>query len=129
MIFNDELEFEEALVNSLKTKGWNNDVIKYPTEKDLIENWKKILFNNNRQRERLGDYPLTDTEFEQIMEQITNKPPFQLNKFINGGFITIKRDNPNDKENKGKEISLKIYNRQEIAARSKYISNCGATKI
>ena len=61
MIFNDELEFEEALVNSLKTKGWNNDVIKYPTEKDLIENWKKISFNNNRQRERLGDCPLTDT--------------------------------------------------------------------
>ena len=116
MKFNDELQFEEALVNVLKTKGWSNDIIKYPTEKDLIENWKNILFQNNRQRERLGNHPLTDTEMEQIMEQIANKPPYKLNKFINGGYITITRDNPEDKENKGKEISLKIYNRQEIAA-------------
>ena len=44
-----ELEFEEALIKVLKTKGWEEEVIKNPTEKDLIQNWANILFENNRQ--------------------------------------------------------------------------------
>lgn len=117
MVFDNELQFESALISVLKTKGWDNQVIKNPTEKDLINNWKNILFKNNQQQERLGKYPLTDTEMEQILEQINKlKTPINLNKFINSGFITITRDNKDDKDNFGKEISLKIYNRQEIAA-------------
>lgn len=117
MIYNSELEFEKDLISVLSTKGWEKEVIKNPTEEDLIKNWANILFNNNRDKDRLNDYPLTDTEMQQILEQInTLKTPLKLNGFINGKTISIKRDNPEDKEHFGKEISLKIYDKDEIAA-------------
>lgn len=117
MIFQKESEFEEALINVLKTKGWEEKVLKYPTEEDLIHNWANILFDNNRDIDRLDNYPLTDGEMQQIIEQITNlRTPLRLNGFINGKTVTIKRDNQDDKLHFGKEVSLKIYDRKEIAA-------------
>ncbi len=54
---------------------------------------------------------------QQILEQVnTLRTPVRLNTFINGKTISIKRDNPEDKAHFGKEISLKIYDRNEIAA-------------
>lgn len=117
MVFNKELDFEEALIKVLCTKGWESDIIKNPTEEDLIKNWANILFENNRNINRLGDYPLTRTEMNQIIDQIINlRTPLQLNSFINGKTVAIKRDNPDDKLHYGKEVSLKIYDRDEIAA-------------
>ena len=117
MTFRNESDFEEALIKILFDKGWENKVIKNPTEKDLIDNWAKILFDNNRGVDRLNDTPLTDSEMQQIIEQIiTLKTPLKLNGFINGKTVSIKRDNPNDTLHYGKEISLKIYDRREIAA-------------
>lgn len=117
MVFNKELDFEKALIKVLCTKGWESDIIKNPTEEDLIKNWAKILFENNRNINRLGDYPLTRTEMNQIIDQIINlRTPLQLNSFINGKTVAIKRDNPDDKQHYGKEVSLKIYDRDEIAA-------------
>lgn len=117
MSFDNELEFEKALVSELVANGWTNGILKNPTEKDLLNNWAQILFENNRQKDRLNDYPLTETEMQQIIEQITNlRTPLKLNGFINGKTISIKRDNENDIEHFGKEISLKIYDRAEIAA-------------
>lgn len=117
MTFDKESEFESALIKVLSSKGWEENVIKFPTEKDLIDNWAKILFENNREIDRLNNYPLTDGEMAQIIEQINKlRTPLKLNTFINGKTVTIKRDNPNDIQHLGKEISLKIYDRQEIAA-------------
>lgn len=117
MVFNKELDFEEALIKVLCTKGWESEIIKNPTEEDLIKNWANILFENNRNINRLGDYPLTKTEMNQIIDQIINlRTPLQLNSFINGKTVAIKRDNPDDKLHYGKEVSLKIYDRDEIAA-------------
>lgn len=117
MVFNKESDFETAVINLLKTKGWEDTVLKNYTEKQLIRNWADILFENNRIRDRLNDYPLTDGEMQQIIEQIeTLKTPMRLNSFINGGSVSVKRDNPDDVEHLGKEISLKIYDRKEIAA-------------
>ena len=117
MVFNKELDFEKALIKVLCTKGWESDIIKNPTEEDLIKNWANILFENNRNINRLGDYPLTRTEMDQIIDQIINlRTPLQLNSFINGKTVAVKRDNPDDKLHYGKEVSLKIYDRDEIAA-------------
>ena len=117
MTFNKESEFETALIKVLQTEGWEENVIKNPTEKDLIKNWANILYANNREIDRLNDYPLTEGEMAQIIEQINKlRTPLRLNSFINGKTVTIKRDNPNDIEHLGKEVSLKIYDRQEIAA-------------
>lgn len=120
MSFNDELKFEEALTQLLCTqKGWSKDILKNPTEDDLIKNWANILFQNNKQRDRLNGYPLTDSEMQQIISQInTLRTPLKLNGFINGKTISITRDNPDDKENFGKSITLKIYDKQEIAGGS-----------
>jgi type I restriction enzyme R subunit len=117
MTFQYESDFEEALIKILANKGWEKDVIKHPTEKDLIKNWANILFDNNRGIDRLNNYPLTDGEMQQIIEQIgTLRTPLKLNSFINGKTVSVKRDNLDDKEHFGKEISLKIYDRREIAA-------------
>lgn len=116
-MYNDELKFEHDLVEALKQNGWTDGVLNHPTEEDLLKNWAKILFENNRTQDRLSDYPLTDTEMYQIIEKINElKTPLKLNTYINGRTISIVRDNPDDKAHLGKEISLKVYDRQEIAA-------------
>lgn len=116
-VFDDELKFETALVEVLKTKGWETEVLKYKTEEELIQNWADILFENNRSVDRLGDYPLTRTEMQQILDNIHElKTPLALNGFINGKTTSIVRDNADDKEHLGKAVSLKIYDRDEIAA-------------
>lgn len=117
MTFTQESDFEEALIKVLSNKGWEKDVIKHPTEKDLIKNWANILYDNNRGIDRLNNYPLTEGEMQQIIEQITNlRTPLKLNGFINGKTVSITRDNVDDTFHFGKEISLKIYDRREIAA-------------
>uniref|UniRef100_UPI0018680599 type I restriction endonuclease subunit R n=1 Tax=Microbulbifer hainanensis TaxID=2735675 RepID=UPI0018680599 len=74
-------------------------------------------FENNKQQDRLNGVPLTSSEMQQILDQIKElKTPLKLNGFINGKTVAIKRDNPADSVHLGKEISLKIYDRQEIAA-------------
>lgn len=117
MVFNKESDFEEALIKILSEKGWEKEVLKNYSEKDLLRNWADILFENNRDIDRLNDYPLTDSEMQQILEQIEAlRTPLKLNGFINGKSVCIVRDNPDDKLHFGKEVSLKIYDRLEIAA-------------
>lgn len=119
MVFDKEASFEEAVIAVLKQHGWDDaeGVLRYPTEQDLICNWAKILFNNNAGIDRLNGCPLTQGEMAQVIEQIeTLKTPLALNGFINGKTISITRDNPDDVLHLGKEVSLKIYDRQEIAA-------------
>ena len=117
MAFTSEAEFEKELVRLLPSKGWEPVILKNCTEEELIQNWANILFENNRSIDRLNDYPLTKGEMQQILEQIANlRTPLMLNGFINGGSVMIKRDNPDDTLHFGKEVSLKIYDRREIAA-------------
>lgn len=115
--FKTEAQFEQAFIEILTQKGWEPEILKNKTEAELLQNWANILFENNRQQDRLNDVPLTDTEVQQIIEQIKElKIPLKLNGLINGKTVAIKRDNPDDALHLGKEISLKIYDRQEIAA-------------
>lgn len=115
MTFNDELKFEKDVINLLTENGWEKEVLKNKTEEDLIQNWANILFENNNVIDRLNGYPLTRGEMSQIIDQIKElRTPLKLNGFINGGSVSIKRDNANDTLHFGKEISLKIYDRAEI---------------
>ena len=119
MAFDNELVFEKELISVLSQYGWEKEVIKNPTDEDLLKNWANILFTNNREIDRLNNQPLTDTEMQQILEQIKSlRTPLKLNGFINGKTVSVKRDNPKDRLHYGKEISLKIYDRMEIAAGS-----------
>ena len=118
MTFDNEAVFEAALINLLTEKyGWEPEILRYPTEETLVQNWKQILFENNCEVDRLNDVPLTDSEMQQVLDQIAYlRTPLKLNGFINGKTISIKRDNPADQLHLGKEVSLKIYDSKEIAA-------------
>jgi type I site-specific deoxyribonuclease, HsdR family len=117
MAFSVEADFEEALIKVLTENGWDGTILRNYTEQDLIRNWADILFDNNKGIDRLNEYPLTDGEMQQIIEQIAElKTPLKLNGFINGRSVSIVRDNTADKQHFGKEVSLKIYDRREIAA-------------
>lgn len=114
MGFSSETDFENAVIKALQRNGWS-EVLDYPTEQNLLENWAQILFDNNRSQDRLGDVPLTQTEMDQIVEHITKlRTPLRLNEFINGRTVAIRRDAP-ESVNAGNEVSLKIYDRLEIA--------------
>ena len=118
MLFENEAAFEAALIHLLIDKyGWEPEILRYKTEEDLVRNWKQILFENNRDVDRLNDVPLTDGEMQQVLDQVARlRTPLKLNGFINGKTVAVKRDNPADELHFGKEISLKIYDRMEIAA-------------
>ena len=116
MGFDSETEFERALIKELTRNGWT-EVLHYPNEADLIKNWANILFQNNKGIDKLNNQPLTDGEMRQILDYIQeHHSPLALNGFINGKSVTVTRDNPNDPLHYGKEVSLIIYDRLEIAA-------------
>ncbi len=122
-VFTNELAFEDALVGVLKNDyGWKNGTLNHPTEQDLLDNWAQILFENNRGIDRLNGQPLTAGEMSQIIEQIVElRTPMRLNGFINGKTVSITRDNEADLLHFGKQVSLHIYDRAEIAGgRSRY---------
>ena len=116
MPFVRESDFEQGLCEQLMQHGWN-EVIMQPTEEDLISNWASIIYDNNRDGALLGDYPLTSTEMQQIIDQVNLcGSPYMVNKLINGQNVCIKRDNPLDTRNCGKEVYLKIFDAREISA-------------
>ena len=115
--FDKEADFEQALITALQSNGWEKQVIQHPTEEQLIQNWADILFENNRDIDRLNDCPLIPEEMDELIEQIKRlRTPLALNGFINGKTVSITRKNPSDTLHYGKEVSLKIYDRMEIAA-------------
>ena len=115
--FNNEAEFEDALIRVLNTKGWEPELLRYPTEKDLLENWANILYEMNNTIDRLNSARLTQGEMQQLLDQIsTLRTPQQLNGFINGKTVSVRRDNQADTLHYGKEVTLKIFDPREIAA-------------
>jgi type I restriction enzyme, R subunit len=115
--FSKEAEFESAVIEKLIQHGWAPEILKNPSEKELLANWADILYANNKGINRLNEVPLTDGEMQQILEQIAElRTPLKLNGLINGKTVSITRDNPADALHLGKEVSLKIYDRHEIAA-------------
>lgn len=124
MTFEKESDFEASIIKLLRERfGWGDyPVLRHPTEQDLIDNWAKILYENNRGIDRLNDSPLTPGEMKQILDQIRGlRTPLALNGFINGKTVSIVRDNPADARHFGQTVSLSIYDRLEIAAgKSRY---------
>lgn len=76
MIFDKEVDFENAVIQRLVDAGWVNhltnqpEILRYKTEKDLIQNWADILYENNNTIDRLNGKHLTSGEMEQILEQV-----------------------------------------------------------
>lgn len=119
-MFNKEADFEKALIALLATKSWEKEVLRYPTEEELIANWQEHLNKTNQHIDKL-DVPLLRTEMNQILDQVQAlKTPYALNGFINGKTVAIKRENE-ESRHFGKEVSLDIFDREEISAgKSRY---------
>lgn len=115
--FANEKQFEDALIRTLvHEKGWTGGVISFPTERDLVENWANILFENNNTPERLNGCPLTEGEMRQLLDQLNRaQSPAEINRIINGKVMQITRDCAADTRNCGHTVSLHIYDRLEIA--------------
>ncbi len=117
--FNKEAPFEVALVEALRRKGWGQQpVLMYPTEADLIENWRQILSKINNGIDCLNGCPLTDGEMQQVLQQVRDlRSPLRLNsEFINGKSISIVRDNPDDTLHFGKTVNPIVYDKQKIGS-------------
>ena len=119
-MFNKEADFENALIALLATKSWEKEVLRHPTEEDLIANWQAHLNKTNQHIDKL-DVPLIRSEINQILEQVQAlRTPYALNGFINGKTVAIKRENEASRHF-GKEVSLDIFDREEISAgKSRY---------
>lgn len=119
-MFNKEADFENALIALLTTKSWEKEMLRYPTEEDLIANWQAHLNKTNQHIDKL-DVPLIRSEMNRILEQVQAlKTPYALNGFINGKTVAIKRENEASRHF-GKEVSLDIFDREEISAgKSRY---------
>ncbi len=127
MEFNSEKKFEVALVNCLLEYGWKgfpdksnpskqyNVILGNVTEEDLIENWKNILFENNKGI--LNGIELSNDEMNQVIQKVQNCQNFvDTNTLINSEYIGITRTNKLDSKMLNKEIQLKIFKRRDINA-------------
>lgn len=117
--FNREIPFEEAMVETLRRKGWGQyPVLMYLTEAELIENWRKILSKLNNGIDCLNNCQLTDGEMQQVLQQVRDyRIPLRLNcDFINSKSISIIRDNPDDTLHFGKTVNLIVYDKKKIGS-------------
>lgn len=123
MTFDNELDFEQALIGLLTQRyGWEKEVLHYPSEEDLLRNWANILFQNNKEMDKLNDVPLTEGEMKQVLRQFEQaRTPARINDLLNGPGVSIQRDAEADALHYGKNVVLKLYDRQEIGGgKSRY---------
>ena len=127
MSYDSEARFEADLIRTLvEEKGWKDGVLQYKDEKDLIQNWANIIYENNRSVDRLGDYPITQGEMQQILEQIAAlRTPMRLNGFINGKPVQIKSSTYTLK-NTGEviEVPIVFYEKKKDGIVIEYDPNC-----
>lgn len=107
MSFAKEKDFQKALVELLTTKkGWMDGVLEYPSEAELISNWKNVLERINQ--DKLNGRTISNNEMDKILNQLRDlKTPNEINKFINGKEISVMGDD-------GKQLVLFNYDRNSI---------------
>lgn len=117
-----ELNLESDIIEQLTKSGWDKNIIKNPTHKDLENNLRQIINENNI--DRLGSSTkLTDGEFAQVMEKINSVAlnPVAANVLLNGKKITIKSEIERKGYQAQNEIYLDIFNPVEVAGgKSRY---------
>lgn len=116
MGFDLERDFEDALIAKLRDeKGWVDGVIENPTPADLLDNWARIVFENNNTRDKLNGCPLTEFEKSQLLEHLTRcRSPYEANELLRGEAVDIKRDNADDALHCGSVVSLRIFDKLSV---------------
>lgn len=110
---NAEAQFEEAVIKSLTNpkNGWTyRQDLSYKTEDALLENWRNVLFDRNR--DRLKNTPLTDDEFEQIKTQVFNiRTPIEAHRFLSTGQVSLVRSLNGDNQ----DVFLECFWQHDVA--------------
>ena len=88
MGYQPEAELEKQLVEQLDNQGYK--YIKIATEEELIENFRLQFSKHNE--EKLDGVPLSDKEFERIMNQIKGKSIFQSAKTLRDKYLLDRDD-------------------------------------
>ncbi|WP_165381417.1 type I restriction enzyme subunit R domain-containing protein [Mycoplasmopsis phocirhinis] len=114
--FNDEKDFQSALIEKLITEGkWKNtsqqhlpNKLNHVSEEDIWQNWRQIL--NQMNQNELEGYPLTDEEFEQIKTRVNSMTAkiSSANEALKYGIISFKRLEKRS-ERFGNEIQLRFF--------------------
>ena len=114
--FRNETEFEDAVIFNLTHKyGWSPNVLSRPSEADLIANWARIVFENNNTPDRLNGVPLSDIEVETLVQEIAAlHSPAAVQRWLQGREVILRRNNPADALNHGREIPLTIFSPSEV---------------
>ena len=127
-----ELNFEADFIALLQQSGWEKKVLKNYTVKDLIANWRQILFERNRAL--LHGVPLSDDEMQQVLDGLRQyaDTPVKANHFLNSAErgLPIRRDRDSeDTAHAGKEVYLDLFRAREIAGGSSRYQIAEQTKF
>ena len=118
---NGELNFERDFIDTLKKRGWSQEVLNHKTIPELIENWKNIIFDRNRNV--LNNVPLSESEMDRLMDTVREQAntPVKSNIFITGKDVPVRRDGDSPDQNAGSDVILNIFSPGEVAGgTSKY---------
>lgn len=127
-----EQNFEADFIALLQQSGWEKQVLKNYTVKDLIANWRQILFERNRAL--LHGVPLSDDEMQQVLDGLRQyaDTPVKANHFLNSAErgLPIRRDRDSeDTAHAGKEVYLDLFRAREIAGGSSRYQIAEQTKF
>lgn len=127
-----EQNFEADFIALLQQSGWEKQVLKNYTVKDLIANWRQILFERNRAL--LHGVPLSDDEMQQVLDGLRQyaDTPVKANHFLNSAErgLPIRRDRDSeDTAHAGKEVYLNLFRAREIAGGSSRYQIAEQTKF
>jgi len=116
-----EQNFEADFIALLQQSGWEKQVLKNYTVKDLIANWRQILFERNRAV--LHGVPLSDDEMQRVLDSLRQyaDTPVKANHFLNSAErgLAVRRDRDSkDTAHAGKEVYLNLFRAREIAGGS-----------
>ncbi len=126
MTYQTEQELEELLIKQLISQGYNQVSIK--DEEDLKSNFRKVLFEYNR--ERLKGIPFTDKEFNRILIHLEGKSTFTSSKLFRDKFILEREE--------GKSVYIEFFDSKnwhnnifqvtnQVTMESKYVNRYDVT--
>lgn len=101
MGYQSEAELEKQLVDQLTNQGYN--YVKIANEEDLIENFRIQFSIHNK--DKLNGVPLSDKEFERIMNYLKGKSIFQSAKDLRDKY-------PLDRDD-GSKVHVEFFNSKQ----------------
>src|SRR3712207_5403928 len=111
MGYQSEEKLENQLLQQLKNQQYK--YVKISNEKELIENFREQL--NLFNEKRLDNKPLTDKEFERVLNYLNGKSVFESAKIL--------RDKVPLERESGKKIHIEFFNTRQWCENNFQVTN------